>query len=249
MNPVASSVDLSWAGGVGDLSVWQIVLRITLALMAGALVGLERESHGRVAGLRTTMLVCLASAVAMIISERFFYESSTYIGHLAPRGAWGPDPARLAAGVLTGMGFLGGGAIVREGNVVRGVTTAATLWFMTVLGLAFGAGHLILGLGGLILAMIILTVLPWLEKKVRNDYYGAITMVLGLDGLSEDDIRSCIESTGITVKKMDLDYDVSAKRRTVRLELKYKSGDVFGLSRRLIADLASRPGVIQARWS
>src|SRR5690606_29104215 len=114
---------------------WEVVLlRLGLAAMAGAIVGLERESHGRAAGLRTTMLVCVSAAVAMLVSHALFVAST------GPGISWRPDPARLAAGILTGMGFLGGGAIIREGNMVRGVTTAAALWFVTVLGLAFGSG-------------------------------------------------------------------------------------------------------------
>src|SRR4051812_46537490 len=100
-----------------------LVLRLGAALVASAAIGLERESHGRAAGLRTTVLVGVAAAIAMGLSE------APYLGVASSgTGTWRPDPMRLAAGVLTGMGFLGAGTIIKEGNMVRGVTTAATLW-------------------------------------------------------------------------------------------------------------------------
>src|SRR5690606_37945306 len=124
-----------------DMVGWDaVLLRLGLAALGGAIIGLERESHGRAAGLRTTMLVCIGSAAAMLISERLL------AAHTVPGSAWRPDPARLAAGILTGMGFLGAGAILREGNMVRGITTAAALWFVTILGLAFGSGEILIGL-------------------------------------------------------------------------------------------------------
>src|SRR3954463_12362952 len=96
----------------------EIVLRVVLAMAAGIVLGLERETHGRAAGFRTTIIVCLAAALAMIISEIAF------TGGSAPNGSWRPAPMRLAAGLLAGMGFLGAGTIVRHENIVRGVTTA-----------------------------------------------------------------------------------------------------------------------------
>src|SRR5690349_14046898 len=116
------------------LSFPEILLRIGLAFAAGFVIGFERSGRGRPAGLRTTILTSVVAATAMIVSEKLFMES----GAAVTGGNWRPDPARLGAGVLTGIGFLGGGTIMRHDNVIRGVTTAACLWFVTVLGLAFG---------------------------------------------------------------------------------------------------------------
>src|SRR5947209_6193216 len=93
----------------------EILLRIALAFGAGFIVGFERSGRGRPAGLRTTILTCVVSAMAMIISEKLFVQS----GAAVSGGNWRPDPARLGAGVLTGIGFLGGGTIMRHENVVR----------------------------------------------------------------------------------------------------------------------------------
>src|SRR5437879_4208275 len=122
---------------MSPLSFPEMVLRLLMAFLAGFVVGWERESHGRPAGLRTTILACVASALAMILSEVLFTQSAALMGS----GSWRPDPARLGAGILTGIGFLGAGTILRHANIIVGVTTAATLWFVTVLGLAFGSGQ------------------------------------------------------------------------------------------------------------
>src|SRR5258706_10958488 len=113
---------------MSPLSIYDILLRILVASTAGLVIGWERESHGRPAGLRTTILTCIAAALAMIVSETLFTESAV----TTATSSWRPDPARLGAGILTGIGFLGAGTILRHENMIRGVTTAATLWFVTV---------------------------------------------------------------------------------------------------------------------
>src|SRR5437762_240743 len=122
---------------MGTLTLWEMFLRLLMAFAAGFVVGWERESHGRPAGLRTNILACVAAALAMVVSEVLFAQGAA----ITATGAWRPDPARLGAGILTGIGFLGAGTILRHANMIRGVTTAATLWFVTVLGLAFGSGE------------------------------------------------------------------------------------------------------------
>jgi len=116
-------------------------LRVGLTFVTGFIVGWERESHGRPAGLRTNILACVAAAVSMIISEILFVQSAV----ITPTGSVRSDPARLGAGILTGIGFLGAGTILRHENFVRGITTAATLWLVTVLGPAFGSGSKLSG--------------------------------------------------------------------------------------------------------
>src|SRR3954468_24366715 len=140
---------------MSSLTISEIALRLGTAFVASALLGMERETRGRAAGFRTTVLVCTAAALTMIISQLLFIES----GATSP--SWRPDPARLAAGLLAGMGFLGAGTIVRHADVVRGVTTAATLWFATILGMAFGSGQIVVGSIGLGIALVVLLLLPF----------------------------------------------------------------------------------------
>lgn len=100
-------------------------------MVLGGLVGVERERADKPAGLRTHMVVCLASTLVMLLS---IHVSTLYPGTVF-------DPGRIAAGVVTGIGFLGAGTIIRQGSIVRGLTTAASLWFVAGLGLAIGAGY------------------------------------------------------------------------------------------------------------
>src|SRR2546427_5507917 len=100
---------------MAPLSYWEMFLRVLMAFLAGFVVGWERESHGRPAGLRTTILACVASAVAMMVSEVLFMQTAA----ANPTASWRPDPARLGAGILTGIGFLGAGTILRHENMIR----------------------------------------------------------------------------------------------------------------------------------
>lgn len=225
------------------LTFSDIVLRVIAATFAGALVGLERESHGRPAGLRTTILACVASTVAMLVSEAF------YLGSVAHGGNWHPDPGRISAGVLTGIGFLGAGTIFRHTNFIRGVTTAASLWFVTILGLAFGAGLFGLGFLGVCVALGTLFALPTLEKHIPSDRYATLTVMAELDALTEQQLQERLTALGLKVKRMDLNYDLAAKQKTITCELKMRQTPSAEVSRETLASLSACPGVLQIKWS
>lgn len=222
------------------LTLEETLARLLAAALAGAIVGWERESHGRPAGLRTTILAGSASAVAMMLSEALFRESAAL--------SWRPDPARLGAGILTGIGFLGAGTIIRHENVVRGVTTAASLWFVTVLGLVFGSGQFILGVLGLAVAVLTLYLLPVLEKHIRTDWYATLTLTLELDALDETELRRRLKALGLKVKATDFRHDFVARRKTIGFELKLKRDEAVELSNRLLAEARQWPGVLEVSW-
>jgi len=225
------------------MAIDHIILRIVAAMVAGAVVGIERESHGRAAGMRTTILVSVAACIAMLISESLF----GYVVGLAPSSY--PDPARLAQGVLSGMGFLGAGAIIRQGNRVQGVTTAASLWYVSILGLAFGAGEWLIGAFGIIVVLIILGIMPRIEGRVKNDWYAVVTVRAKLDGMNDLALRQAIESEGVRVKKADLDYDLTNSIKTIRFEVKFKREKVFGMSGRVVQRLLICEGVRHVSWT
>src|ERR1700742_4688168 len=129
----------------------EIAIRLALSVIAGGLIGLDRGEHGRPAGLRTTLLVCLAAAVAMIQTNLLLATAGRPADSFVTL-----DLMRLPLGILTGMGFIGGGAILKKGDIVLGVTTAATLWFVTVLGLCFGGGQWVLGAAALAIGLVVL---------------------------------------------------------------------------------------------
>jgi putative Mg2+ transporter-C (MgtC) family protein len=145
---------------------WQdIAARLAITMLAGAIIGFNRGVHGHAAGLRTTILVGLAASVSMIQANILLPLGGKTAGSFAVM-----DLMRLPLGILTGVGFIGGGAILRRGDLVTGVTTAATLWAMTVIGLCLGGGQIILGITATILAFATLWALKWLDMRIPREH-------------------------------------------------------------------------------
>jgi len=138
----------------------QIILRLVLTVILSGLIGFERQLHRRTAGLRTHILVALGSCLIML--------TSLYVFDIYKEIAQ-PDPARIAAGVITGIGFLGAGTIIREREGVRGLTTAASLWVVAGIGLACGCGFLNASVYATVLALIVLFFLRYFEAMVFNE--------------------------------------------------------------------------------
>jgi putative Mg2+ transporter-C (MgtC) family protein len=226
------------------LTTDDIVLRLLAATLAGALMGWERESHGRAAGLRTTMLACVASAVAMIISESLFIQGA----NATPSGSWRPDPARLAAGILTGIGFLGAGTILRHNDAIRGVTTAASLWFVTVLGLAFGNGQFLLGTIGLCIALPTLVVLPEVEKHIRSDWYSKLSVTTELDSLNQPELEQRLKRLGLSIRRVSLNYDLTARQKTISCDVRLERHHANEMAAKTVDDLRQCPGVLHITW-
>lgn len=145
------------------LSIEEIAMRLGLAMLIGAIIGIEREFSHRPAGLRTHMLVALGACVVMITSQMLFCQ-------YRPFGATA-DPGRLSAQVIAGVGFLGAGTILREGVIVKGLTTAASIWAVACMGIAIGAGYYEIAFIAVVFIFITLTVFEWLQHRVfRNRY-------------------------------------------------------------------------------
>jgi putative Mg2+ transporter-C (MgtC) family protein len=140
-------------------------VRLALTLLASALLGLDRGARGQAAGFRTTILVGLAAAVAMMQANILLPVDGKTPGSFAVL-----DLMRLPLGILTGVGFIGGGAILKRGDIVRGVTTAATLWMTTVVGLCLGGGQLSLGLVATGLAFLTLFGLDYLDQRIPRQH-------------------------------------------------------------------------------
>ncbi|HTR41922.1 MAG TPA: MgtC/SapB family protein [Pseudomonadales bacterium] len=174
---------------------WQdIALRLLLTVIGGVLIGMNREEHGQGAGLRTTLLVCLAASLSMI-------QANLLLGVAGkPQNSFVVlDLMRLPLGILSGMGFIGAGAILRKDSLVRGVTTAATLWFVTVMGLCFGGGQIGLGLSALLLGMIILGGLKRIEKHCKQHHQATLTIITGKNAPSEIELIKTITDAGYKV--------------------------------------------------
>lgn len=144
---------------IPQLTFFDAMLRIACAMAIGIIVGAERGRSHRPAGMRTHMLVALGACVVMITSHMLFVE-------FRPFGAT-PDPARLGAQVISGVGFLGAGTILREGLTIKGLTTAASVWTVACLGLAAGAGYYKVALAGAAAVYLTLTVFEQIQRKMN----------------------------------------------------------------------------------
>ena len=168
---------------------WEdIGLRLLLTLVAGALIGFNREAHGHAAGLRTTMLVCLAASVAMILANLMLTMSGKTDSSFVRT-----DVMRLPLGILTGVGFIGGGVILRRDNLVAGVTTAATLWLVTVVGLCFGAGEVWLGLAATAISFVVLWALKWVDDLTPRDQHATLSISTTGSPPAIEDVRRLAE--------------------------------------------------------
>jgi putative Mg2+ transporter-C (MgtC) family protein len=148
---------LGYGPGIHPDALLDMFARLILASLLGALVGFERETHGRPAGLRTHMLVCMGSTIFTIVSTSFV--GST------------PDPSRIASQIVSGIGFLGAGTIIRQGSIVRGLTTAASLWTIAAIGMAIGVSWnlAVFGVIASVVVFITLSVMSTMEHRLISN--------------------------------------------------------------------------------
>jgi putative Mg2+ transporter-C (MgtC) family protein len=211
----------------------EIALRLALSIVAGGLIGLDRGEHGRPAGLRTTLLVCLAAAVAMIQTNLLLVT----IGKTADSFV-SLDLMRLPLGILTGMGFIGGGAILRRDSLVLGVTTAATLWFVTVIGLCFGGGQITLGIAAFVLGMLVLSGLRWFDYRMKQEQHGTLILTTERDQPPEEEIQTTVRNAGYKIRIVA--YGGGAEQRQLEFSLQWRgvpqSADAPPFVRQLLKD-------------
>lgn len=180
-----------------ELSVDEAILRLFFALLLGSIIGMEREFTQQPAGLRTHILVCLGSAVFTILSISNL-TAGMDLGSVAA-GAdirITRDPARIAAQIVTGIGFIGGGAVLRHGASVRGLTTAASLWMMASIGMLAGTGHYRLSLVATLITFLVLFTIGNVERSVFRKHlktFNRLKLVVTLKPEQISDIQSWIE--------------------------------------------------------
>jgi len=217
----------------------QSVVRLAAAAVLGALVGAEREYRGRSAGFRTQLLVALGSALAMLVSLNFARQYG------AADDAIRVDPARVAYGVMGGIGFIGAGAIIRYGAGVRGLTTAASLWCTAAVGLACGFGMFLVAAVTTALVLFALKVLAVLDAHIPSRWTKTLTVTLpasGEDNLSR--LRDILRKARARVTDVDYDRDLQDKTETLTLHLSISPRTE---PRDLAALLEEVPGVCRFR--
>ena len=176
-----------------------ISVRLLIALAFGGLVGLERSYHGRPAGFRTHTLVCLASALLMLVTV---YESQWFVPQGSSRVSI--DPTRMAQGIMTGIGFLGAGVIMKEGLSVRGLTTAASIWITAAIGILVGIGFYFPAVLAAAFTLGTLGVFRWLEIRMPAQSYAQFIVRFARDAaMPERELRELVVGVGFDVANLN----------------------------------------------
>jgi putative Mg2+ transporter-C (MgtC) family protein len=221
------------------ISDLDIIIRLLLAAVMGAVVGYERERQHQPAGLRTHIILVVGSALAMTISINLAIQFRS----LAPNG----DPARLAAQVISGIGFLGAGAILRFGFSIKGLTTAASLWTMAIVGLAVGAGHYLPAAATTALLLVSLVLVTMVEHRFIQSYTTQALLILADDrqGFVEDVLgllkKHLIQTAILSIEKQ-------TRHQRIKLELELRIKENYPLEP-LLEELAGIAGVRSCKIS
>ena len=218
----------------------QGIAQIAMAVFLGGAIGLERELRGRPAGLRTMILVCLGSTLVMIVSNKL------------PAVGGDPaimrvDPGRIASGVVTGVGFLGAGVIIKLGDLVRGVTTAATIWFVAALGVAIGLEYYRLAAITTLTVVIVLWLFGEFSKYLKSAVYRTVEITVDAQRSTETLARAqtMFDELKMRVMEVRVSEDVHAGQSVLQLYVKTNRPQ---LSHDTVKQLATGEGVAKVVW-
>jgi putative Mg2+ transporter-C (MgtC) family protein len=226
------------ANHLPDLPAWELLLRLGLAAVLGGIIGVERELREREAGLRTHMLVALGSALFTIVSAYGFRELLNAGGPVVRT-----DPTRIAAQIVTGIGFLGAGAIIRQGFSVRGLTTAATLWMTAAIGMAAGAGSYTAAVVTTAVGLFSLWPLRIAAHRALERFHEHRITITVTEEAGAATVIQRLENLGVNVQSFAFGEDGDKRNLTVFLDLPR------GLEKtELLRRLADLPDVKGVQW-
>lgn len=195
---------------LSEISEVQIILRVLVGAVLGAAVGFERERQDQPAGLRTHMILVIGATLAMVLSVN--------LGFLYARPGTPADPARLAAQVISGIGFLGAGAILRYGFTVKGLTTATSLWTMAIVGMTVGAGYYLIGVFTTALMLVVLALLNTIENRfVRTTVSRFITIETDYHKGTVKDIRKIVQDFADELASFTIQKHIKNKRLRIQI--------------------------------
>lgn len=220
-----------------------ILLYLGAAWLAGSLIGLERSFHGRPAGFRTHALVCAASALLMLVSTH----QSQWMDMSLPESAIRADPTRMAQGIMTGIGFLGAGVIFKEGLTVHGLTTAASIWMTSALGILYGVGFMYPAIVATLATMLTLSLFRWIENLLPSESFAEHELCYPIEAVEDEDtVRSMITQHGCVVKSMS--YRLTERGTLFRYQMMLKTHDKRNLAK-LAAHLRESDSILEYRLS
>ena len=217
--------------------------KLILAALLGGVVGFERESHGQAAGLRTNLLVALGSCLMMMLSLHIQELFSVYDASSSIR----VDPGRIASYAVAGMGFLGGGAIIKGKGSVKGLTTAATLWMNTGVGLSVGAGYLLPAIYATVISLVILYNLRFIKLLLAHETATMLSLTCAAREKPLGTIRKILKSyQRLDVGFTNYRHDLTTETVTYRIRITCKTGLPFGkITGRLAREV---PGLKELAW-
>jgi putative Mg2+ transporter-C (MgtC) family protein len=215
----------------------ELLIRLVVGTALGGVIGYERDVHGRPAGLRTHLIVALASTTFMLVSTHF-----VYFQHYTRDDLVAVDTSRIAASVVTGIGFLGGGAILRTGLGVQGLTTAAGLWLVAAIGLAAGAGMYVVSVAATLVGVVALAVLRRFEHK-DDQLHRKISLILTDSGPTASGLLRVLAEAGVAVAPAEYERRVDEHRIHLTLQARVPPGG----QERLVDLLESQPGLERVR--
>ncbi len=221
-----------------------VAIRLLCTIVAAGCIGFNRGEHGRAAGLRTMILIGLAACLSML--EANYMNLS--MGKM-PTSFAVMDTMRFPLGILSGIGFIGAGAIIRRDNFVIGVTTAATIWFVTMIGLCFGGGQIALGAAGSAIGILTLTALKAVEDRIKQDHLGKLTLVLDASGPGENAIRATLAQADVVVDTCAFTYNPDAQSTELDCNLRWRAAMKDSQIPDVIHGLARSPGVVRIAWT
>jgi putative Mg2+ transporter-C (MgtC) family protein len=216
----------------------ELLVRLAVGTVLGGVIGYERNVHGRPAGLRTHLIVALASTTFMLVSTHF-----VYFQHYAKDDLVTVDASRIAASVVTGIGFLGGGAILRSGLNVQGLTTAAGLWLVAAIGLSAGAGMYVVSVAATAFGVLALALLRRFEHKDERLLRRRIALVFTESGPSMSALLGALAGAGVAVSPAEYERRLDEHRVHVTLQAQIPVGS----TERLVDLLESQPGLERVR--
>jgi putative Mg2+ transporter-C (MgtC) family protein len=217
----------------------EIALRLVLTMAASAVIGFNRGARGHAAGLRTTILVGLAAAAAMIQANILLPLGGKMTDSFAVM-----DLMRLPLGILTGVGFIGGGAILRRGDLITGVTTAATLWMVTVIGLCFGGGQLLLAIAATLLSVITLWALKWFDLRIPREHRAVLVISAEDRPASAAALTALLAPAGFAALSRRMDRAGEGGNAEFHFEISWRRPDIAGPPLDLLERVAARYAVV-----
>ncbi|HEX4169250.1 MAG TPA: MgtC/SapB family protein [Bryobacteraceae bacterium] len=221
-----------------------VALRLILTVLASLLIGVNRIERGRPAGLRTNVLVGLAACVAMLQANLLMLSTGK-----APDSFIVSDPMRLPLGILSGMGFIGAGTIIHQKDKVQGVTTAASLWFVTVAGLCFGGGQLKLASATTLLALAVLIGLRPVEQRLKQTRHATLSIVCSAGFPADHEIQNLLSGTSYHARLQSFtDHTTGDQHCRFAYEVTWRAASTFDRLPVFVNQLARYAEVVRVGW-